>query len=66
MSKFYRQYKLRTGHTSLTTWLEDDKRITVGTQLTLKDDDVLWTVEERYNQLEEGRPQQDWKVGGLA
>ena len=56
MSKVMKQVKLKYfeegaggGDISMTTWLEKDARIRKGADITLKDDDRLWTVLEVYD-----------------
>jgi hypothetical protein len=39
------QHKLVSGKTHLLTWLPQDPRVKVGTQLTLDDEPEIWTVE---------------------
>jgi len=48
------------------TWLEDDKRLGVGTRLTLKGDDTVWTVDKSYGEVRSDPPAKEWKVGGLV
>lgn len=62
----YRQFLLSSGNTRLYTWLEDDPRLKSGTELTLKGDDMEWTVVERYSITREDPPDVRWRVGGLV
>jgi hypothetical protein len=46
-----RQVYLKSGTTQLVCFVPDDKRLKVGTRLTLKDDDTEWTVEAMYAEM---------------
>lgn len=74
MAKQMRQFELtsdtESGTAFLSTWLEDDKRLKVGTKLTLKDwidPERLWEIVSRgentkpLDQIHKG-----WKVGGIS
>lgn len=72
MAKMMRQFELvsptESGQACLTTWLEDDKRLKVGSTLTLKD----WVDPERWWEItwasSDPKPldeiNRQWKVGG--
>lgn len=62
----YRQFDLSSGDTRMRTWLEDDERLRVGTRLTLRGDDRVWTIESWFGVTLEDPPHKDWKVGGLV
>ena len=69
MGRMMRQFKLQSGTTTTTCWLEDSKKLRVGVRVTLKDSDDpkrWWVVVERGENLREAsklNPQ--WNVGGV-
>lgn len=67
----YRQYKLATGAqadgsgTEMVCWLKHGPALTRGRRITLKGDDRVWTIVERYAPLLDAPPEKEWHVGGL-
>lgn len=63
-----RQVSLRDGDSRTVTWLPDDKRLRVGTRVTLKDSEDpsrLWTITGRSEPKDSSQIHRDWRVGGL-
>lgn len=44
-----KQHKLKQGDKTIVTWLEIDKRVKVGTIITLKNEVGNWLVEDIFN-----------------
>lgn len=66
MDERYVQTKLRSGQTFTTYWLPVDRRVKVGTVITLKGDDRRWQVIKQCEpRLDRRLLRTDWKVGGL-
>lgn len=42
--KTFKQHTLKSGDTQTTCWLEARKDVEIGTRITLKDDERVWTV----------------------
>lgn len=64
-SQKYRQYKLVSRNEQLVCWLKHASALRVGQRLTLKDDERVWTVAERYEPALDQPPVKEWRVGGL-
>ena len=62
----YRQVQLSQDNKILVCWIPVDKRIGIGTKITLKGLDGWWVVDEMYAATKpKDTINQDWKVGGL-
>ncbi len=54
-------------YAEMTTWLPMDKRVRIGTVITLKDDErrIKWTVRSHGARMEARLINRRWNVGGL-
>jgi hypothetical protein len=61
------QTRLRSGHTEMVCWLEQDSRVHRGSRITVKGDDAVWQVVEQYlgTRMAPNEINRQWKVGGL-
>jgi hypothetical protein len=59
------QTKLVSGATTTVTFLPTDKRVKVGTILSLQGDTRRWRVTEQWTKIDASLIHRDWHVGGL-
>lgn len=60
------QCELRNDRVRKITWLPQDKRVKVGTVITLLKDDRRWLVTQIGNPVDQNEIQHGWRVGGIA
>lgn len=67
--RMMRQFKLQSGTTVTTAWLDDDPRVKLHSRVTLKDSDEpkrWWVVIERGdNTRHKSTLEKSWNVGGV-
>ena len=59
------QVAVEQGERRLVTWIEDDKRVKVGTRLELKGENGVWRVTAVYGKRAKSQINRNWRVGGL-
>ena len=62
----YQQYRLRSGRTHTTCWLESDNRIRLQSSVCLHGEKRWWRVTWISKIRLRTPPQTDWKVGGIG
>ena len=61
----YQQYRLQSGRTHTTCWLESDNRIRLQSSVRLHGETRWWRVTWISKIRLRTPPQTDWKVGGI-
>jgi len=56
----YRQYELQAGDKHQVCWLKEPQALTVGMEITLKNDDTRWKIVHKHGIVLEKPPLKDW------
>jgi hypothetical protein len=59
------QTDLQSGDVHLTSWLPQDKRVKLGSRISLDKDPTVWTVMKQYEPIDSSQIQRGWNVGGI-
>ena len=62
----YQQYRLQSGRTHTTCWLESDNRVRLQSSVRLHGETRWWRVTWISKTRLRTPPQTDWKLGGIG